>query len=224
MSAINNNTVSAENQTINSSDLYFLGDKDAKTRMLIVGNSITRHGPNKEIGWERDWGMAADSPDKDYVHILQRKLEENGKNVFTMVRQGYIWEGNYTRPDILNDFSVEHDFNADIAIFRLGENISRENLDEKKLYNGLQAFIKHICPLGKVIFTTCFWENPVVDEVIRRLAEERGDTVVELGDLGADDSMTAKGKFEHSGVAAHPGNAGMKAIAERIYTELKNCL
>ena len=106
----------------------------------------------------------------------------------------------------------------------MGENISRENLDEKKLYNGLQAFIKHICPSGKIIFTTCFWKNPVVDEVIRRLAEDRGDTVVELGDLGADDSMTAKGKFEHSGVAAHPGNAGMKAIAERIYTELKNCL
>ena len=224
MARIDENTVESVNQLASSDIVFYMGDRRAEKRLLIVGNSITRHGPKKDIGWDGDWGMAADSPDKDYVHILQRKLEENGKNVFTMVRQGYIWEGNYTRPDILNDFSVEHDFNADIAVFRLGENISRENLDEKKLYNGLQAFIKHICPSGKVIFTTCFWENPVVDEVIRRLAEERGDTVVELGDLGADDSMTAKGKFEHSGVAAHPGNAGMKAIAERIYTELKNCL
>lgn len=44
---------------INSSELSFLGNKEAKTKILVVGNSITRHGPLKEIGWERDWGMAA---------------------------------------------------------------------------------------------------------------------------------------------------------------------
>lgn len=96
---------------------------------------------------------------------------------------------------MLKDFSLEHNFNADMAVFRFGENISRIDLDEKKLYNDMKAFIEYICPAEKVIFTTCFWSNPVVDECIRRLAAERGDTVVELGDLCADDSMTAKGKY-----------------------------
>ena len=151
MARIDENTVESVNQLASSDIVFYMGERNAEKRLLIVGNSITRHGPKKDIGWNGDWGMAADRPDKDYVHILQRNLEANGKNVFTMVRQGYVWEGNYTRPDILNDFSVEHDFNADIAVFRLGENISRTDLDEKKLYNGLKAFIKHICPLTVVL-------------------------------------------------------------------------
>lgn len=34
--------------------------------------------------------------------------------------------------------------------------------------------------------------------------------------------MKAIGLFEHEGVAAHPGNKGMKAIADLISEELKN--
>ena len=45
---------------------------------------------------------------------------------------------------------------------------------------------------------------------------ERG----ELGDLGENDEMKAIRLFEHSGVANHPGDKGMKAIAERIAAAL----
>lgn len=224
MARLEDNTVESVNQLANSELVFFMGDRRAEKRLLIVGNSITRHGPKKDIGWSGDWGMAADSREKDYVHILQRKLESGGKAVYTMVRQGYVWEGNYTKPDILNDFSAEHNFNADIVVFRLGENIACTDSDGKKLYYALKDFVAHICPSGKVVFTTCFLRNPVVDECIRRLAAERNETVVELGDLGADDAMTAKGKFKHSGVAAHPGDAGMQTIAERIYEILEKLL
>ena len=52
--------------------------------MLIVVNSITRHGPNKEIGWDGDWGMAASCPECDYVHRLFSMLKEDGNNVYTI--------------------------------------------------------------------------------------------------------------------------------------------
>ena len=43
-------------------------------RILFVGNSITLHGPRPQIGWTNNWGMAASSLDKDYVHLLQKKI------------------------------------------------------------------------------------------------------------------------------------------------------
>ena len=43
-------------------------------RVLFVGNSITLHGPRPQIGWTNNWGMAASARDKDYVHLLQKKI------------------------------------------------------------------------------------------------------------------------------------------------------
>ena len=77
MRDINENTVSAENQLPRDASTFYMGAEDAPKRLLILGNSITRHGPNAGIGWNRDWGMAASDIDHDYVHLLQSYLNES---------------------------------------------------------------------------------------------------------------------------------------------------
>ncbi len=216
---IRKNTVSAINQMINSSELSFLGDKNAKLRILVVGNSITRHGPNKEIGWECDWGMAASAPEKDYVHRLYAKLTESGKDVYMRIRQASYWERHYYEDDILSYYEEEHDFFADIVVFRLGENISSEPTPELK--ECLKKFIAYICPPGgRTIYSTCFWKNPIVDKIIEEVASERGEVCID-GGFSIDEKNMALGEFEHNGVAMHPSDKGMEAIAQSIFEAIK---
>lgn len=216
---ISENTVSAVGQMVNSSELSFLGNKNAPTRILVVGNSITRHGPLKEIGWERDWGMAASAPEKDYVHRLYAKLCESGKDVFMRIRQCAFWERNFLQENVLSNYDEERDFQADVVIFRLGENVAAE--DKQYFRGALEKFIAHICPTsGKTLYTTCFWANDVVDGAIEAVAEKRGETCLD-GCLSNDKTNMALGQFEHSGVAAHPSDKGMEAMAELLFRALQ---
>ena len=220
---VTDNDVSAIGQMKNSTDTYYIGDPNAKKRLLIVGNSITRHGPAPEVGWNYDFGMAASSADKDYVHILSSKLLEK-EDVFIMVRQLSAWERGYVDGSFDDSLTEERDFGADEIIFRLGENvIPLKNEEEKARFkNALLALLSQINPkVGKIYFTTCFWRNESVDEVIRSVASELNMPVIELGDLGADEKYMAIGLFEHSGVAHHPGDLGMKEIACRLYKEMR---
>lgn len=210
---IKQNTVAAHDQMVNvSSIVSFMGDKNAPLRILVVGNSITRHGPKPEIGWDNDWGMAASAPEKDYVHLLHTKLCAAGVEPYTMIRQASGWEVGILDEKILDKFAEERAFDADIVVCRLGENVKKET--KHAFYEKLEAFIGHICPRGKVVFTTCFWKNEIVDDGIRNLAAKRGEVCADICCEGEE--QTAIGLFEHKGVAMHPGDKGMEMIAERV--------
>ena len=60
----------------------------------------------------------------------------------------------------------------------------------------------------------CIFNRTV--ETAKNLAEKYGFEFVQLSDLGYSDENMAKGLFEHQGVAMHPGDLGMKRIADRI--------
>ena len=210
---IKNKTVDATNQMVNASSiLSYMGDRNAPLKILVVGNSITRHGPKPDIGWDRDWGMAASAPEKDYVHLLYSKLCAAGVKPYMMIRQASGWEVGILQDDILDKFADEHAFDADIVIYRLGENVKKET--KYAFREKLESFIAHICPRGKVIFSTCFWKNSVVDDAIRDLAAKRGERCVDIV-CTAEDQMALE-PFEHKGVAMHPGDKGMEMIAEKI--------
>src|SRR5438093_310492 len=69
----------------------------------------------------------------------------------------------------------------------------------------------------------CFWADKTKDDLLQQACIAAGGTFVDLGALGKDESNYARSerKFEHAGVAAHPGDKGMKAIADAILNALK---
>lgn len=68
---------------------------------------------------------------------------------------------------------------------------------------------------AKIVLTSGFWNHPG-DTAICALAEEKGYSFVQLGDLGERSDMKAIGLFWHGGVANHPGDKGMQTITDRI--------
>ena len=200
----------------NIEQVCYLGAPNAKTKILILGNSITLHEPNYDIGWFGDWGMAASDLEKDYVHLLYRMIRKGGKEVFMRVKKCVFWELGLKDDNILNNFKKDKAFSPDVIVFRLGENVPVE--DQLYFKEATEKLIDYLRPKKcKVVFTTCFWQNPR-DNIIIEIAEEYG---FPCACIGGDKKHKALNMFENEAVANHPGDEGMQMIAEKIYEILK---
>ncbi|MBQ4086816.1 MAG: SGNH/GDSL hydrolase family protein [Clostridia bacterium] len=219
MSRIEENTVSSAHQTEKKGPVFFLKTEGEGQKILFVGNSITLHLPKPDIGWYGSWGMAASCAEKDYVHmVMEKQLETDAKSRFAVCHVS-DWERGYrTGESFFNAFLPAREFGADVIIMRCVENCPHDERFNGALFRQkYQELIDYLNPEGKakVILTTGFWRH-VGNQDIRAVAKERGYALVELEQLGEDDSMMAIGLFEHRGVSIHPGDKGMAAIAEKI--------
>ena len=205
---IEKNTVSAQEQVQKTNTIEIVR-KGGKYNVLFVGNSITRHTPKSEIGWEHDWGMAASAKEKDYVHVTVKLLEE---------KLGLI--NYYYEDERLEEYTEATAFQPNIVIIRIGENMwsAKEQFDSRPIAPHYAKMVEYFSsnPQTKLVLTDLFWKNPTIDDAIHTVAKENGYVLVSLGDLSENQENMAIGKFWHEGVAIHPGDLGMQRIAERI--------
>lgn len=195
--------------------------ENSAKRVLILGNSITLHEVKAEIGWVNNWGMAASSEGKDYVHILLQGLREKYGVISHCVCNVGEWEKNYFDETVLQKFEGAKNFNADIVVFRLGENVRADNFGTYPLAKYLQAFAEYFTQNAtQVVMTDTFWAHDYICGALKEVAEKKGYTFVTIADLGEAAENKAIGLYWHAGVANHPGDLGMKRIAERILEKL----
>lgn len=208
------NSVSAAGQIEKSTRLLVEGE--GKTKILFVGNSITRHGPAPEIGWNGDYGMAASAKEKDYVHVLLSLLEEPLGGVTAGICNAADWERGFRERNLLEEaFSEVRDFAADIVIVRLGENIPPDMLQTSRPY--FDEMIRHFAHRARlVVITDSFWRNDLRDAILRDVAKDGGYVFCSIVDLEQDERNMALTEYEHRGVAGHPSDRGMEEIAKRI--------
>jgi hypothetical protein len=192
-------------------------------KILFLGNSITRHGPAPAIGWSGDWGMAASAPEKDYVHVVIGALSEAaGTAPEVMIRNIAEFERQYATYDVEEGLKEAFAFGADVVIVAIGENVPSLDSDQaetrfrdslRRLLRGLQANRR-----PTIVVRSCFWPNEAKDQILEQSCEEAGGIFVDIGQLGREESNYARSerKFTHDGVAAHPGDQGMQAIADAI--------
>ena len=216
------NTVSADNQ-MKINDYVTIYRRGGSKKVLFFGNSITRHEPAPHIGWHGDWGMAASSKDKDFVHVVVEELDRVYGKIDYCIAQGSKWERGYRDTEtVLNEVYKEaRDFCADIVIIRIGENITAAEHLKFDCKPATKKAIEYLVSNenAKVIVTDMFWYS-VYNDCFREIADECGYTFCHITDLEEDDSNMAIGLFEHDGVAHHPSDLGMKRLADRILAKI----
>lgn len=216
-----NNDVPANGQIQGDECVSFSIASNADIKVLFLGNSITRHGPAENIGWLGDWGMAASCKENDYVHKFVGLLERDGKNVSFCVANLSGWERSRDMSLLESRYAVALEFNADIAVVRLGENAGlAENL--KDFIPCYREMVNYFAANGtRIILTDLFWEYEPFDVFVQKFAEEKSYGFAQIHDLGNCNGMKALERFAHKGVAVHPNDKGMEEIAKRIYGAIK---
>jgi hypothetical protein len=192
-------------------------------RIVVLGNSITLHGPSDAVQWAGNWGMAASEEEKDYVHLLVNGLaQRTGKKPALMVANIADFERNHATFDVDANFKKFFEFKPDIVVVAIGENVpALSSEDAKAKYKA--GFLKLLEAIKKggqptILVRSCFWADPTKDEIMRQCCTAVGGVYVDVSSLGRDGSNSARDErsFPHAGVAGHPGDKGMKALADAL--------
>jgi hypothetical protein len=166
--------------------------------------------------------MAASDLEHDYVHILLNKIStEKQCGIEYIVINIADFERNfeqfdYTRLEIVKSFEPE------MILFQIGENVSAESLKTKG-----EIFVKNYIEMIKycggknTIVCLPFWPDREKIKLITEAALRAETYLVDLSHLGSGieplNLAKSENKYNHAGVAAHPGDYGMNNIAKMLY-------
>ncbi|MFA5206748.1 MAG: SGNH/GDSL hydrolase family protein [Lentisphaeria bacterium] len=192
-------------------------------QLLVVGDSISRHGPAEYLGWQGDWGMAATCAANDFAHRLQARLAAGqGKPVALRVEA----VGGGTVAGKLAAAKELAALRADLMVIQLGEN-DREPEDLfRNHYAALVALLRGANP-GAHLVCTGVWSPPdgrsARNDTIRAVCRQYGLPFADITAVCADPRNYGgvSGRWSHPGVCWHPGDGGMAGYAEAIFNALQ---
>ena len=197
--------------------------RDAKPagrpRVLVLGNSITRHGPRPEIGWTNDFGMAASSADRDFVHVLAAKARaEFPAASFELANVAGTFERTFEKGvELERDFGRFRDWRPDAVILFFGANCPKtyDAKPDGRFGRELERLRNFLANGGKTRFLFCqgFYDRPVLDAEKKALAAKYGDVYVPMADIRSRNDV--KGRYDHL------SDNGMRLIAERFWDRLE---
>jgi len=167
--------------------------------------------------------MAASSEDKDYVHLVARAIAQHtGAAPQIRVRNIADFERNYATYDVDGQLKDLFAFDPDLVVLAVGENVPALGSDSARAQfkAGVMGLLR--CAMARrhpqVVVRSCFWADAAKDQALREAAAEADAVFVDAGPLGREAANAARSErsFKHDGVAGHPGDKGMKALADAL--------
>jgi hypothetical protein len=199
----------------------------AVDKILFLGNSITLHGPSAGV-WDGDWGMAASAKNKDYVHLLTARIAAAaGGEPRVVVKNIAAFERQFDSYDPAESLTNELKFNADLVVVAIGENVPAltSEADKLKFSAAFARLLNEVRLHGQptVLVRSSFWADPAKDQIMRQACQEAGGVFVDIHELDKQEANYARSErqIEHAGVARHPGDKGMQAIADALWIALE---
>ena len=197
---------------------------------LAIGNSITLH--DEADYWWNKCGMAATTPDNDYVHLVAQYIKDTTGDVCYYAVNYAQWEmQSHDRAETYSIIDPYLSPELDLITVQLSENVTDSSSFESD-YTALIEHIKSKAPNAKILIIDNFWfsdervtalKNAALYTNVRfiSLDEIKGKPEYQCG-LGTIvyDSLGNPHTVEHKGVACHPGDKGMQYIADKIIAEL----
>ncbi|MFN8576046.1 MAG: SGNH/GDSL hydrolase family protein [Candidatus Sericytochromatia bacterium] len=190
-------------------------------KVMVLGNSLTLHGPYEPIGWFLFAGMAASSAEKDYAHVLTSYISQyqGNTNPELLVDNISDFERDFYYSS-LDRYKTHIDFNADIIVIQLGNNTNETITIQQDFTRHYEKLISAFQNNNPSIFCLGSWyPKPIVDNMMKEACENKGGTYISLNEIYSDNSNFAfsERNFIYQGVATHPGDKGMKEIASLIF-------
>ena len=195
---------------------------DGSFKVLVYGNSIALHGSLPKIGWTNCWGMAASARERDFAHLVVAGLEaRRGGRADFRIRNLAAIERNITaRPEDFADLADDVAYAPDYVVIAIGENVPSLDAagvdDYRRLLVSLAKPLAGSAKRPPVVLRSPFRKNSVKAKCTDLAAAEVGAAYVDAGPLGNNPENMALGLFAHQGVARHPGDLGMKRLADLI--------
>ena len=212
-------------------DLTKVQYSDTAFNYVAIGNSITKHGITDY--WWNEVGMAATSKEKDYVHLVSSYLEELFGEVCMNVINYSVWEMQATdRAETYQILDYYLDERLDLVTIQLSENVNDMATYEAD-YEELIYYIRTCAPRAQIIVIDDFWSSDDKSTLKEKAATNTGADFVSLSlikgkseyQCGMDTTVyDSEGKehiVKHEGVSIHPGDKGMKYIADSVISVIK---
>jgi len=192
-------------------------------KILVMGNSLTNHKPSPGLGWHGDWGMAATAREKDYAHLLHARFCRAQPDP----KPKLIVESLNARdlPSKIEQFERLAAHNADLIIIQIGDNLPEDKASPETLsrpYEQLLATLRR--GRDPLIYGVSVWGvGQKRNRLMAQTCERHGAGFVYINHLSQNrkNMAVSEGHFTHAGVNWHPGDRGMRAIAQTLWQAVR---
>lgn len=195
-------------------------------KVAIFGNSLTKNSGGI--------GMCASDQYHDYYHYVTDYIKSKNSNVIINDRMNIsTWESSTNTQDRDNYFNSDIkpvlSDDTDIVILQISDNV---NTDEKKKTFGEDAKklitnILSVSPKAQIYWIYGWFGNQEIFDKVTTACASSGAIPIYIRDLETSENTGRLGQkctgidgqtwtVTNPGAAAHPGDNGMKAIADRI--------